>query len=63
MKKIILFVAVIIYSQSMLAQGLSAFEKQAFIRGKDTLRYRILYPENYKPGKAYPVIMFLHGSG
>lgn len=33
------------------------------VAGKDTLRYRILYPLNYNPGKKYPVLVFLHGSG
>jgi len=29
----------------------------------DTLRYRILYPENYDSSKSYPLVLFLHGSG
>jgi predicted peptidase len=45
------------------AQKLDAYEKKILIRGRDTLRYRILYPEKYKKRKAYPLIMFLHGSG
>ncbi|MBA3649153.1 MAG: dienelactone hydrolase family protein [Chitinophagales bacterium] len=32
-------------------------------QGNDTLRYRILYPQNYLPQKKYPLIIFLHGSG
>lgn len=27
------------------------------------LNYRVLYPENYEPGKKYPLILFLHGAG
>ena len=45
------------------SQSLDLYEKKMLIRGKDTLRYRILYPENYKKRKAYPLILFLHGSG
>lgn len=45
------------------AQNLAAYQKQLFIHGADTLRYRILYPENYQEGKTYPLIVFLHGSG
>lgn len=29
----------------------------------DTVGYRILYPENYDPGKRYPLLCFLHGAG
>jgi predicted peptidase len=40
------------------------YEKSYFTRGgKDTLRYRILYPLQYDPAKQYPVVLFLHGAG
>jgi predicted peptidase len=45
------------------AQDLSLFQKQEFIQGKDTLRYRILFPENYEAAKKYPLVIFLHGAG
>lgn len=45
------------------AQDTALFEKKVFIRDGDTLRYRILYPENYRKRKAYPLVMFLHGAG
>ncbi len=45
------------------AQDFSKYEKHNFILGKDTLPYRILFPENYVPSKKYPLILFLHGSG
>lgn len=46
----------------MLAQN-NAFEKKIFIFGRDSLPYRILYPENYDKSKEYPLFIFLHGSG
>lgn len=46
-----------------LAQDNSLYEKKEFIRGHDTLRYRILYPPGYQAGKKYPLVVFLHGSG
>jgi len=47
----------------LYAQDKSVYQKKLFIRGNDTLPYRILYPQNYKPNKKYPVVVFLHGSG
>jgi len=61
--KTILALFVIFFFQEANAQELGAFEKKQFIRGKDTLRYRILYPRKYKKRKAYPLVLFLHGSG
>jgi len=48
--------------QAANAQDLSAYRKGNFIRGAGSLPYRILYPEHYDPQKAYPLIIFLHGS-
>jgi predicted peptidase len=42
---------------------MSAYQKEVFIKGRDTLRYRILYPENYNRKKSYPLVVFLHGAG
>jgi predicted peptidase len=46
------------------AQDLSLYQKQTFISSrKDTLTYRILFPENYDKKKKYPLVLFLHGAG
>jgi predicted peptidase len=63
MKNLLAFIITAAFFQCVSAQDLSVYEKKLFINGKDTLRYRILYPENYKKRKAYPLIVFLHGSG
>jgi predicted peptidase len=45
------------------AQDLSAYKKEILIDGADTLKYRILYPQNFDATKKYPVVLFLHGRG
>ena len=47
----------------LAAQDLSLYQQKWFIRGTDTLPYRLLLPENYDSTKQYPVILFLHGAG
>ena len=61
--KFSLAIGLLIISTGLLAQDRSLFEKKEFIQGNDTLRYRILYPLDYREGKKYPVVLFLHGSG
>ncbi len=39
------------------------FKREKFISGKDTLKYRILYPENFNEENNYPLVLFLHGAG
>lgn len=63
MKKIISAVLLFATTGLLQAQAPASFEKQELISGSDTLRYRILYPVNYRPEKKYPLIVFLHGSG
>jgi poly(3-hydroxybutyrate) depolymerase len=63
MKKIIAAIVSFCFIANLSSQDLSLYQKKELIRGKDTLRYRILYPQNYKKHKAYPLIVFLHGSG
>jgi predicted peptidase len=50
-------------AQSLSAQSLDEYKHKQYIKGTDTLLYRILYPVNFHPTNKYPVIFFLHGSG
>ena len=63
MKKIVCLLTLLMSIHFSQAQDFSAYKKELFIRGTDTLRYRMLYPENYTRGKSYPLIVFLHGAG
>lgn len=45
------------------AQDLSKYEKGTYTSGKDTILYRVLYPENFDQSKKYPILFFLHGRG
>lgn len=63
MKKIIpLFLLAFMFFTAN-AQDFTAYKKEFLVEGTDTLKYRILYPENFDATKKYPVIFFLHGSG
>src|ERR1700694_2090927 len=63
MKKIFSFTVALCITVVLLAQDNSVYQKQVFIKDADSLRYRILYPSNYKADKKYPLLVFLHGSG
>lgn len=45
------------------AQSFPSFEKKEFLKGGDTLRYRVEYPLNYDAGKKYPMVVLMHGAG
>jgi predicted peptidase len=45
------------------AQNFSVYQKHYFVKGKDSLPYRLLLPQNYDVTKKYPLILFLHGAG
>lgn len=63
MKKI-LIAGILFGSFHAVAQDLSLYQRRTYINEKnDTLRYRILFPENYDKTKKYPLVLFLHGAG
>lgn len=49
-------------SHPLIAQQ-DLFSKEFYIHGTDTLKYRMLLPENFSESKQYPVVLFLHGAG
>jgi len=62
LKKNSLWVLFILISNVTLAQQ-DLFSKAFFIRGNDTLNYRLLLPKDFSESKQYPVVLFLHGAG
>jgi predicted peptidase len=63
MRYLLLFAITLTNIFSMQAQDMSAFSRETLVKNGDTLRYRMLTPANYDMHKAYPLIIFLHGSG
>ena len=45
------------------AQDLNKYERGSFINGKDSIYYRVLFPEKFDPKVQYPILFFLHGAG
>jgi predicted peptidase len=51
------------FVSSLSAQDLSLYRSSYYSAGRDTIHFRILYPEHYDSTKAYPFVLFLHGAG
>ncbi|WP_432710500.1 alpha/beta hydrolase-fold protein [Pedobacter sp.] len=54
----ILFTAIRVH-----AQDLNLYNKESYVKGKDSIQYRVLLPENFDANQKYPLLIFLHGSG
>ena len=63
MKKLLIISIVLISAYMSQAQDSVLYRTRIWVSGKDTLNYRVLYPEHYASSKKYPVVVFLHGAG
>jgi predicted peptidase len=63
MKHLLFVLTGLLAVTTVRAQDFSAYQKKTWVDQGDTLRYRLLLPLNYQPGKQYPLVVFLHGSG
>lgn len=53
----------ILFTLQIKAQDFKRYDKGSYINGKDTISYRILFPEHFDAKQQYPVLFFLHGVG
>ena len=49
------------HSNKAAAQDTSVYIKKVFIRGNDSMPYRLLLPRDFDSSKKYPMVLFLHG--
>lgn len=63
MKITFLLTVLVVLTTQSFSQDIPAFEKKYYAKGRDTLLYRVLYPMDFKSGKEYPLVVFLHGAG
>lgn len=40
-----------------------SYQSEILVQDKDTLPYRILFPKNFNPNEATPLVVILHGAG
>jgi len=59
----IIFVALCIASTAQAQNVFPQFEARTHREGDKALKYRLLVPMGYKPGTAWPLVIWLHGSG
>lgn len=62
-KIILCFLVFLVSANQLNAQDLKKYDKGIFTDAKDTIQYRILFPEHFDAKLKYPVIFFLHGRG
>ncbi|SDB27168.1 Phospholipase/Carboxylesterase [Flavobacteriaceae bacterium MAR_2010_188] len=61
--KILLFAFLFSAINLSFGQNDNLYQKEIFIKNGDSLRYRIMYPEDFSKDKVYPMVLFLHGAG
>jgi len=63
MKKFFLAACVLLKAFILNAQDFKKYDRGNFIKGKDSISYRILFPENFNAAQKYPILFVLHGRG
>jgi len=63
MKNIFLALGLVLIAFLTHAQDFRKFDSGNYIKGSDSIYYRILFPENFHPDQKYPILFVLHGRG
>lgn len=45
------------------SQNQDLFSKEHYVVGNDTLKYRLMLPNDFSESKSYPLVLFMHGAG
>ena len=61
--RVAIYLFFLLFGSVLLAQDYSLYQEETLVVGQDSLPFRILPPKDLEPGKTYPLILFLHGSG
>lgn len=66
-RRVICLVAAVLlsagFASRVQAQSVDDFEARSYSDGNASIPYRLFIPTDYDPSQAYPLVLFLHGSG
>lgn len=62
LKNCCFIIVLVLFSTFSNAQE-DVFKEALFVKKQDTLKYRIMYPDNFSEDKEYPIVLVLHGAG
>ena len=64
MKRLIITITAVLLAASLLQARDGKYVQRVFVSDEGlALNYNVIYPDNFCPEKAYPVLVLLHGSG
>jgi len=61
--KLTILIGLLLSNLGARSQDFKQYDKGSFIHKKDTIAYRVLFPEHFNAQRKYPVVFFLHGRG
>lgn len=61
--KNLLLLLISLISTTIFSQQKQDYVREYLVEGTDTLKLRVLYPQNFNKEESYPLVVFLHGAG